>query len=89
MIDIKNAKWDLSNEEKYAIKWFNENGFDGVLEKQYLSKTIFSVSKDGQTDKFELPQGYKGMKMGKYMEAYKASFAMKCELEILRKTAAQ
>ena len=54
MIDISNAKWDLSKEEKYVIKWLNEKGFDGKLVKQYVSKTIFSLSKDGITDTFEL-----------------------------------
>lgn len=29
MIDISNAKYEFSKEEQYAIKWFNENGFDG------------------------------------------------------------
>ena len=84
MIDTSNAKWDFSNEEKYAIRWFNENGFTGELKRQYISKTIFIVSKDGQTEKFELPQGFKGMKMNKVMAAFEKSFAMACELERLR-----
>lgn len=46
MIDISNAKWELSKEEQYAVKWFNDNGFDGKLDKQFLSKTKFSVSKN-------------------------------------------
>lgn len=84
MIDTSKAKWDLSNEEKYAIKWFNENGYTGTLDKQYISKTYFTVSKDGHTEKFELPQGFKGMKMGKIMAAFEKSFAMACELDKLR-----
>jgi len=81
MIDTSKAKWDLSKEEKYAIKWFNENGFDGELVKQYISKTKFTVSKNGVTDHFELPQGFEGMKMGKYMEMYRKSFELHCEIE--------
>lgn len=85
MIDTSKAKWDFSNEEKYAIRWFNENGFTGELVKQYISKTIFIVSKDGQTEKFELPQGFKGMKMGKYMAMFEKSFAMAIEYERLKR----
>lgn len=54
MIDTAKAQWDLTKEEKYAISWFEKNGFDAVLEKQYLSKTVFTVTKDGISDKFEL-----------------------------------
>lgn len=85
MIDVSAAKWDLSNEEKYAIKWFNAHGFDGTLDKQYISKTIFTVRKDGMEEKFELPQGFKGMKMGKYMDMFEKSFALACEYEKIKK----
>lgn len=57
MIDTANAKWDFSKEEKYVIKWFNDNGFNGKIIKQYVSKTIFEIEKDNIVDKFELPQG--------------------------------
>lgn len=41
MIDISGKKWDFSKEEEYAIKWLNDNGFNGRLEKQYISKNNF------------------------------------------------
>lgn len=84
MIDVSRAKWDLSKEEKYAINWLNENGFDGTLEKQFVSKTIFTIAKDGVTDKFELTQGVKNMKMAHYMEQFKKNWDMLCELTKLR-----
>ena len=56
-MDISNARWELSKDEEYAISWFEENGFSGKLEKQYLSKTIFLVERDGVKNKFELPKG--------------------------------
>lgn len=87
MIDTSNAKWELSKEEKYAINWLNQNGFDGVLQKQYISKTIFEVTKNGETDRFELLQGFKGINMKKYMTQYEKSFDMACELKKLRETA--
>ena len=36
MIDISNAKWDFSKEEKFAIQWFNDNGY--VERSDYMSK---------------------------------------------------
>ena len=83
-INVKNAKWNLSKEEKVAIKWFEDNGFEGGLDKQYLSKTKFTVRKNGVEDKFELPQGTNGLNAKKYMEEYGKSFDLLCELQSLR-----
>lgn len=85
MIDISSTKWDFSKEEKYVINWFNEKGFDGKLEKQYVSKTVFTVTKDGITDKFELPQGIVFKSISNYMKQYEKNWKMLCELQQLRK----
>jgi hypothetical protein len=87
MIDISGKKWDFSKEEEYAIKWLNDNGFNGKLEKQYISKTIFTIEKDGITEKFELPQGIKNMNISAYMDQYAKNWDMLCELQKLRKQA--
>ena len=87
MIDISNAKWDFSKEEKYAIKWLENNGFEGRIEKQYVSKTIFTISKDGVTTKFELPQGVVFKNIAGYMEQYKKNWELTCELYRLREEA--
>ena len=84
MIDISKQKWDFSKEEDFAIKWFNENGFDGKLEKQYVSKSIFSIEKDGLKDKFELPQGIVFKNISAYMEQYRRNWELLAELENLR-----
>lgn len=81
MIDISNAKWDLSKEEQYAVKWFNDNGFDGKLDKQFLSKTKFSVSKNGVSDTFELPNGNPKIDMKSFMQQYAESFDLLCKLK--------
>ena len=87
MIDISNAKWDFSKEEKFAIQWFNDNGYDGKIIKQYISKTIFEISKDGITEKFELLQGIEFKNIKGYMEQYKKNWEMLCELQRLREEA--
>lgn len=85
MIDTLNAKWDFSKEEKYVIQWFNDNGYDGKIIKQYISKTIFEISKDGITDKLELPQGIVFKNIKGYMEQYRRNWEILCELHELRK----
>lgn len=87
MIDITNAKWDFSNEEKYVIKWFDDNGYDGKIVKQYISKTIFEISKDGVTDKFQLPQGILFKDIKGYIDQFKRNWEMLCELQRLREEA--
>lgn len=84
MIDTSKAKWELSEGEKYAIQWFEEHGFKGTLDRQYLSKTYFTVTKDGVTDEFSLPMGSKDIRYPPIMEQYARSFALLCELEALR-----
>lgn len=84
MIDISKAKWNFSKEETYAICWLNEHGFDGKIEKQYIIKTVFTISKDGITEKFELPQGVK-FNVISYMEQFSRNWDMLCELQKLRK----
>ena len=84
MIDTSNAKWDFSKEEKFAIKWFEENGYSGKIIKQCISKTIFEISKDGITDKFELPQGILFKNIKGYMEQYRQNWNLLCKLHRLR-----
>lgn len=85
MIDTSNAKWDFSKEEKYVINWFNKNGFSGKIVKQYVSKTIFEITKDDISDKFELPQGIVFKNIKAYMEQFMKNWNMYCELYELRK----
>lgn len=84
MIDITNAKWDLSKEEKSVIKWLDDNEYNGKILKQYVSKTVFEISKDGITDNFELPQGIDSKQIKNYMEQFQKNWNMLCELKKLR-----
>lgn len=84
MIDTTKQKWDFSKEEKYAINYLNKHGFSGELKKQYISKTVFSICKDGMQDSFELPQGLKKMDIKKYMEQFSKNWGMIVELVKLR-----
>lgn len=80
MIDLSNVKWDMSPEEKYAVKWFNDNGFDGNVQ-QLLSKTKFAVTKNGVTDtSFQIPT-IPNVKIKDLMEQYRQSFEMLCRLQ--------
>lgn len=84
MVDITNAKWDLSKEEKSVIKWLDDNGYNGKILKQYVSKTILEISKDGITDNFELSQGIDSKQIKNYMEQFQKNWDMLCELKKLR-----
>lgn len=81
MIDLRLAKNDFSKNEKYVIKWLNDNQFEGKIVKQYVSKTIFEIEKDGIVDKFELPRGIENISA--YMKQYKKNWDMLCELHKL------
>lgn len=77
MKDLSKQKWEFSNGEVKAIKWLEDNNFDIVLNKQNLSKTQFMVSKNGVSDKFELPQC-----MDYDIDSYMKLFARQFELTV-------
>lgn len=69
--------------EVYAEKWFEKNGFEYKLIKQYYSKTIYELSKDGLTYRWELPFGVTEMKS--YMNFCKKDHDMMIKIEQLKK----
>lgn len=71
--------FDKSKNELLAEQWFMDNGYGFKLEKQYVSKTVYTVQKDGLTDKFELPSEVSDM--DKYMELYRKNFDMMKKLK--------
>lgn len=83
MVDTSKAKWEFSKEDKYIFDWLEKNGFDAVLEKQYISKMKVSVSKNGVTDNAEFISGTR-FDVKSYMEQYRKSFNLLCELQKLR-----
>ena len=83
-IDINKAKCYLSKEEISVIKWFDDNEYNGKILKQYVSKTVFEISKDGITDNFELPQSIDAKQIKNYMEQYEKNWDVLCELKKLR-----
>lgn len=83
MLDLSKIKWEMSHNEKYAVKWFNDHGFDGEV-KQYLSKTKFTLTKDGKTDTFELPTTA-DVEIKSYMQQYEKSWKLHCEINQLRR----
>lgn len=80
MIDTSKAKWEFSEEDIYIFKWLDENGFDAILEKQYISKLIVTVTKDGITDNAEFTSGKK-FDVCSYMEQYRRTFEMLCKIK--------
>lgn len=75
MIDTSKAKWEFSKEDKYIFNWLDKNGFDAVLEKQYITKMKVTVTKDGVTDNAEFVSGMR-YDVKSYMEQYRKSFEL-------------
>lgn len=85
MVDVSKAKSELSPCIKFVVKWFEDNGFDARLTTYNTSKTVFEVSKDGVSDRLEIPVSReKAEKMGDYMAFFAQSFNRKCENERLK-----
>lgn len=81
--DVTNAKWDLSQNEKYAIKWLEGNGFHGKIDKQYISKTHLTITKNGVTDYIEIPTD-PNINITVYMDCCKRNFELLCENRVLK-----
>lgn len=74
MVDLNNAKWELSKNEKYAVKWMYEHGFDTTLTKQYVSKTVFMCRKNGYELEFDVNSNVTDMRA--WMLQFERSFDM-------------
>ena len=77
----------LSDSSMYATWWFVQNKFFGSLIRNNTNKAEWVVSKDGITDTFTLTstqQNPKKCDIKAYMECFRKSFDMKCEIERLR-----
>lgn len=59
---MKNNAWEATQTELYAEKWWKEHGFTAVLESRMLTKSVYRVTKDGVTDKYEIPMTVKDKK---------------------------
>ena len=74
---------EKNRNEKFAERWFSQHGFEWFCEKQYNSKTVYTLAKDGLEYKWELPFGVTEIK--KYMElACGKAHEMRLEIERLK-----
>lgn len=73
--------FEKNNNEKYAEKWFKENGFEIVSCKQYQSKTKYVIRKMDTDLSFDLPFCVTDIKH--YMEMCKNSFEMHYKLKMM------
>ena len=82
-VNAEPKPWDLTNGEKYAIKWFREHDFDVVLKRRTVTADTFSVSKGELSTKFRLPLGDAKIRYRKVMEQFEKDW------ELLEKLAAK
>lgn len=75
-------KKDFSKNERYAMKFFKNNGFEFEVLKQYNSKTKFKIQKDGLSYEWELLAGVEDIK--KYMSMFVYSHEQKLEIQKLK-----
>lgn len=81
MKNLDTKEWEFTEGEKYAIKWLEDRGYDVVIEKRYISKTIFIISKDGVSYKYHLPLGDSKIKYKGIMEQFEISFELYSKLK--------
>lgn len=84
MIDTSKAKWDFDYNEKYAIKYWDNNGYSGELKRQYVTKTVFVIRKDGTELQWAIYSVTKPRDMKKCMEQFEFAFNLHRDLEELR-----
>lgn len=67
-----------SSWEKYVERYLKQKGFKVTLVKQWNSKTVYDVEKDGIKERLEIPVSVVEKK--KYMDMVNNSFEMKREV---------
>lgn len=78
-----NLEWEASPAERYAEKYWRENGFEVKLVKRYQSKSVYEVSRDGLTRKEEIPDTVR--RFGEYMKQFQKGWDMAVEIERLKR----
>lgn len=90
--DMRRTNKVLSDSALYTIWYFNENGYTSYLTTNNTSKTEWTVTKNNTTDIFTLTatnQNPKKCNIKEYVKLFEKSFAMKQELEKLRRMKAE
>ncbi len=49
-----NLEWEASKAEQHAEEYWKEHGFEARLIARYQSKGVYTISKDGITDNYEV-----------------------------------
>ncbi len=75
MIDVKNAKGDLTRKERSFIKSMEERGFSGKLMRKYTHVTKFKLTKSGITIEYDII-GYSRLSVKKWLENLEELFQM-------------
>lgn len=76
MIDVKNAKGDLTRKERNFIKGMEERGFSGKLVRKYTNITKFKLTKSGITFEYNMVR-YSRLSVEKWLENLEMDF--QCE----------
>lgn len=76
-------KIEKSATEAMAEKWFKKNGYEFSIVKQYYSKTIYEITKENITMKFELP--FAVASINNYMKIVDLMFNQRKEIDELKK----
>lgn len=86
--DMRRTNKVLSDSALYVIWYLNENGYTSYLTTNNTSKTEWTITKEDTIDTFTLTstnQNPKKCNIKEYVKLFEKSFAMKQELEKLRK----
>lgn len=70
MIDLKNQKWNLSETDKSAIKWFKRRQYNLILKEQYINKTVFIISKNEISKEIEIYQNFDKSSLSRYLQLF-------------------
>lgn len=90
MVDTSKAKKEFSKSIQKVISWLDESGFDAKLTTQNTKKTAFEVEKCGVSDCLEITASRENIEtIDRYLEQFRRSFEMKCEIEKLKKELAE
>lgn len=60
-------EWESSKDEKYAEKWWTNNGFTWKLVKRFINYSEYEVTKDDLTVKYQIPNNGR-MNIKQFME---------------------
>ena len=79
---MKNNDWEACKAELFAEQWWKDHGFTAVLKSRFITRSDYTVSKDGVTGEYQIVHCIKDHKA--MMEHFQYHWGLLCQINQMK-----